>query len=203
MQEQRITRVLQVDASGRRAGSSSRALSDKLVGALRELHGEVALKRRDLSQGVPFVDEAWIGANFTREESRSGAQRDQLAISDMLVAELAEADILVIGVPIYNFGVPAALKAWIDMVARARKTFRYTADGPVGLLEDKKAYLVIASGGVAVDSEADFATPYMRHALRFLGISDIEVIAADRQNSRGEAAIESARRKIESLRRAA
>jgi FMN-dependent NADH-azoreductase len=104
--------------------------------------------------------------------------------------------VIVIGVPVYNFGVPAALKAWVDMIARARSTFRYSDQGPVGLLQGKKVFLVVASGGVAVDSDIDFATPYMRQALRFLGITDIDVIAADQQIQRGSDAMSSARKEI-------
>ena len=92
--------------------------------------------------------------------------------------------------------VSAALKAWVDLIARARLTFRYTENGPVGLLEGKKAYLVVASGGVGIDSEVDFATPYMRQALAFVGIDDVEVIAADRQNMRGDEALSEARARI-------
>ena len=192
-------RILEVAASGRNDGSVSRMLSGDLIGALEGRHGTVELTRRDLNKGMPFVDDAWINANFTAPEERSAEQRSALAESDALVAELKAADVLVIGSPIYNFGVPAALKAWIDMVARARLTFRYTENGPKGLLEGKKAYLVIASGGVPVDSALDFATPYLRHALAFIGITDIEVIAADQLNSKAEESIDAARIRIAEL----
>ena len=192
-------KVLEVAASGRNEGSVSRMLSADLVGALEERHGNIELTRRDLNKGVPFVDDAWINANFTAEEDRSAEQRAALAESDALVAELKAADVIVIGAPIYNFGVPAALKAWIDMVARARLTFRYTENGPKGLLEGKQAYIVIASGGVPVDSAVDFATPYLRHALAFIGITDVEVIAAERLNSNAEEAIDAARVRIAEL----
>lgn len=192
-------KVLEVAASGRNDGSVSRRLSADLVGALEERHGRIALTRRDLGQGLAFVDEAWINANFTAAEDRSAEQRAVLAESDALVAELKAADVLVIGTPIYNFGIPAALKAWIDMVARARLTFRYTENGPRGLLEGKKAYVIIASGGVPVDSAVDFATPYLRHALGFIGITDVDVIAADRLNSRAEESIDAARVRIAEL----
>ena len=119
-----------------------------------------------------------------------------LAESDTLVAELEAADVLVIGTPIYNFAIPAALKAWFDQVARPRVTFRYTEDGSVGLLGGKKAYIVVASGGVPVGSPVDFATPYIRHMLGFLGISDVEIVAADSLLSRGDEAIEAARTDI-------
>ena len=192
-------KVLEVAASGRNDGSVSRKLSADLVGALEERHGTVELARRDLSKGLPFVNEAWINANFTAPEERSAEQRAALAESDALVAELKAADVLVIGAPIYNFGVPAALKAWVDMVARARLTFRYTENGPKGLLEGKKAYVVIASGGVPVDSAVDFATPYLRHALAFIGITDVEVIAAEQLNSKAEESIDAARVRIAEL----
>ena len=192
-------KILEVTASGRSEGSVSRMLSTDLIGALEERHGNIELTRRDLNKGLPFVDEAWINANFTAPEERSAEQRATLAESDALVAELKAADVLVIGAPIYNFGVPAALKAWIDMVARARLTFRYTENGPKGLLEGKKAYVIIASGGVPVDSAVDFATPYLRHALAFIGITDVEVIAAEQLNSKAEESIDAARVRIAEL----
>ncbi len=138
------------------------------------------------STAPSFVDAAWVDANFTPPEQRNEEQKAALAESDALVSELKAADVLVIGVPIYNFGIPAALKAWVDMVARARLTFRYTENGPVGLLQGKRAYLAVASGGTAVGSEIDFATGYLRHVLGFLGIDDVQIVAADRLMARGE-----------------
>jgi FMN-dependent NADH-azoreductase len=108
------------------------------------------------------------------------------------------ADILVIGVPVYNFGVPAALKAWIDMIARARETFKYTENGSVGLLSGKKAYLIVASGGTEVESGIDYATPYMKHVLGFIGVTDVTVIAAGQQMM-DEKASEKAEKSIEAL----
>ncbi len=194
-----VVRVLEVSASARRAGSASRELSRDLIEALQDRYDRVEITRRDLSEGMPFVDEAWIEANFTPGESRTALHREALAFSDSLVAELQDADVLVIGAPLYNFMIPAALKAWIDMVARARLTFRYTENGPEGLLKGKKAYLVVASGGVAVGSAADFATPYLKHALAFIGISDVEIIAADRLNSQAAEAMDAARTRIAEL----
>lgn len=191
--------VLELAASGRKDGSVSRMLSADLIAALEERHGSIDLARRDLGADLPFVDEAWINANFTAPEERSAEQRSVLADSDALVGELKAADVLVIGAPIYNFGVPAALKAWIDMVARARLTFRYTENGPRGLLEGKKAYVIVASGGVPVGSAVDFATPYLRHALGFIGIEDVEVIAADQLNSKADESIDAARARIAEL----
>ncbi len=190
------TRVLKISASGRDAGSVTRKLSGDLVAALEDRHGDIEVTDRDVARGVPFVDEEWIAANFTPEESRTELQRQALSYSDALVAELQQADIVVIATPIYNFSIPASLKAWIDMVARARKTFRYTENGPEGLLRDKQAYVVVASGGVGVGSAVDFATPYLRHALSFIGIDDVEVIAAEKLNSQADEAMDAARMQI-------
>ena len=180
-------RVLRVDSSARRDGSLTRQVADALIERIGAGGRPAEVTVRDLAAAAPaLVDAAWVDANFTPMVQRSAAQRAALAESDALVAELAAADLLVIGVPIYNFGVPAALKAWADMVARARLTFRYTENGPEGLLRGKRAYLVVASGGTAVGSEIDFATGYLRHVLGFLGIEDVQIIAADRGSLRGE-----------------
>lgn len=192
-------RVLEVSASARSAQSASRELTRDLINALDDRYGNVRTVRRDLSDGIPFVDEAWIEANFTPAESRTNKHHKALAFSDSLVAELKNADVLVIGVPLYNFSIPAALKAWIDMVARARLTFQYTDSGPIGLLEGKKAYLVVATGGVAAGSTLDFATPYLKHALGFIGITDVEIIAADRLNSQADESMDEARARIADL----
>ncbi len=175
--------VLRLDASMRRDGSTTRALLDRVVA---RIGGRVIA--RDLADGMPQIDETWIAANFTPEEGRTEAQRAALALSDRLIGELRAADVVAIGLPVYNFGVPAALKAWIDQVARARVTFRYTETGPVGLLDGKRAIVVAASGGTEIGGPEDFATPYLRHALGFVGIEDVEVIAAGRQMADPDAA---------------
>ena len=191
--------ILEISSSGRHDGSITRELSSDLIAALEDRSGTSHISRRDLSAGVPFVNDAWIEANFTPDEIRTQKHRDTLAYSDELVAELQAADVLVIGVPVYNFSIPATLKAWIDMVARARLTFRYTDNGPEGLLAGKKVYLIVATGGVAVGSAMDFATPYLRHALSFLGISDVEIIAADRVNANQDESMDRARQEIADL----
>ena len=129
----------------------------------------------------------------------SDAAAPGLATADALIGELADADVVVIGAPIYNFGVPAALKAWVDMVARARLTFRYTENGPEGLLTGKKAYVVVPSGGVPVGSEVDFATPYLRHALAFIGITDVKFVGAKGADRDGGKALDAARAHIAEL----
>lgn len=174
-----MTRILRIDASARIDASVSRDLTARLAQRLAGSDGHITV--RDIGATPPrFVDEAWVGANFTAPEDRTEAQRDALAASEALVEELEAADHIVIGAPIYNFSVPAALKAWIDQVARARRTFVYTETGPEGLLKGKTAWLVVASGGTPVDSEIDFATPYLHHVMGFLGVTDVRVIDAGR-----------------------
>ncbi|MFP4520195.1 MAG: FMN-dependent NADH-azoreductase [Oceanicaulis sp.] len=180
-----MTRILRIDSSARTDGSVSRDLSARLARRLAGPSGRVDV--RDLAATPPaFVDGAWIGANFTDPAQRSNAQEAELAASEALVQELEAADQIVIGVAIYNFNIPASLKAWIDLIARARRTFRYTEAGPEGLLKGKTAWLVVASGGTALDSEIDFATPYLKHVLAFIGITDVRVIDATRWGFRTE-----------------
>ena len=169
-----------------------------LVEALSSAETEVITRDIGLTP-LPILSEAWVGANFTPDEARTEAQNQILALSDTLISEIEAADTLVFGVPIYNFGVPAGFKAWIDLIARARKTFKYTETGPVGLLEGKKAYVVIASGGTASGSEIDFATPYVRHVLGFIGIHDVEIVAADQLMATGDEKIQAARDAIDAL----
>ena len=187
--------ILRVDASARRSDSVTRDLTDRFIGSLKGTH-ETSVVRHDLADGLPLINEEWVGANFTPEEKRSETQQQALALSDKLIEDLKAADVLAMGVPVYNFGVPAALKAWVDLIARARVTFRYTETGPEGLLKGKKAYLFVASGGTPVGADYDFATTYMRHVLGFVGISDVTIIAADSMGSKGEAAVKAARYQI-------
>lgn len=193
--------ILRIDSSARREGSVSRDLTDRIVARLSAPGTEVVT--RDLALGLPLLTDAWIGANFTPAADRTEAQRAELALSDSLIAELQAADTIVIGLPVYNFGLPAALKAWIDLVARAGVTFRYTEAGPEGLLKDKRVILAAASGGTAFGSDIDFATRYLRHVLGFLGLTDVTVIGADRLALDAEAALSAARRAVDSLPRAA
>ena len=189
--------VLRIDSSGRQDGSQTRLLVDEFIETLkaREAVGQVV--SRDVSAGLEFVDQDWISANFTDEAERSTAQKQRLENSDHLVNELQDADLIVIGVPVYNFGVPAALKAWVDQVARARKTFAYTENGPVGLLKNKRAVLIAASGGTEVGSDIDFAVPYMVHVLSFLGIHEVEVIKADQLMVDADRGVAAARQSIQ------
>ncbi|RED16511.1 FMN-dependent NADH-azoreductase [Parasphingopyxis lamellibrachiae] len=191
--------LLRIDSSGRSAGSNSRALTDHLIAKLAAENPDAAIVARDVAQGLPFVSDDWINANFTAAEERDDSQAKALTLSDTLVAELEAAKIIVIGTPIYNFGIPASLKAWIDMVARAGKTFKYTDTGPVGLLEGKKAYVAIASGGTEVGSTIDFASGYLKHVLGFLGIHDVAFFAADQLMMHGDEKVAATKTAIDAV----
>ncbi|MEM8632598.1 MAG: NAD(P)H-dependent oxidoreductase [Pseudomonadota bacterium] len=197
-----MSTVLHIDASARKEGSVSRDLTARIVERFKAGGVETVITR-DLADAVPLIDEEWVGANFTPAEDRTDAQRDKLALSDRLVGELKAADVVVIGAPLYNFSVPAALKAWVDLVARAGSTFRYTENGPVGLLEGKRAIVVIPTGGTAVGSDVEFASGYLRHFLGFIGITDVEVIKADQLMMDADAALKSANDDVERLQTAA
>ena len=182
----RVDTILHMDASQRRHGSVSRALSSLMVDELRQRFPDARIVRRDLGMGVPLVDDRWIDANDTPAERRSAEQLEALRGSDALVEEIRSCGLWVIGTPIYNFSIPPVLKAWIDQICRARVTFAYSEAGPRGLLEDRKVFVTIASGGSKVGSEREFLTPYLRHVLGFIGIRDLEIIAADQLLMAGE-----------------
>ena len=172
--------ILRIDSSARREGSETRALNDAFINRVGAT-ADINLIHRDLAVDAPgFVNETWVGAAFTDPNARSSTQVSELVASDVLVAELEAVDVIVIGAPIYNFSVPAVLKAWIDMVARAGVTFRHGENGPEGLLKNKKAYVMMAHGpgGTTIGSANDFASPYLRHVLGFIGIHDVKFISA-------------------------
>lgn len=172
--------VLHIDSSPRFNDSVSRDLTADIVSR----HAGAKVIRRDLSKTpVPQTTDAWIGASFTPAEDRTADQKHTLTLSDELVDELIAADTIVIGMPMYNFSVPSALKAWIDQVARPGRTFNYTENGPVGLLEGKRVIVAMATGGVPQGSDMDFATNYLTFFLGFLGITDVQFVAADGLNA--------------------
>jgi len=187
--------LLRIDSSARKDGSVTRDFTTKVI---EKLSAQKVIVR-DLAEGLPLLDEAWLAANWTAQDDRSDAQDATLALSDELIEELRAADTLVIGVPIYNFGVPAALKAWIDLVARAGLTFAYSETGPKGLLEGKRAVLVVASGGTKVGSDIDFAVGYVRFFLGFIGITDVEVVAADQMMIDADASLSEAAKAVDAL----
>jgi len=187
--------TLHIDSSARFEASITRQLTADIAASQT---GPVV--KRDLAQApLPHITEDWVAANFTPAPERTEAQAQTLALSDILVAELQAADTVVIGLPIYNFGVPAALKAWIDLIARAGLTFKYGPNGPEGLLTGKRAIIAVASGGTASGSDIDFATPYLKHALGFVGITDVTVIAADQLGQGADEKLATAKGQIAQL----
>ena len=164
--------ILHISASIQGENSISRSLSSKLAKGLAEKSGATIIERDLSANDVPYVTAERFAANAVPASERTAEQHELMAFADELVAELKAADVIVIGVPIYNFGVPATVKAWADLVARAGTTFKYTESGPVGMLEGKKAYITAASGGTPVGSAMDFMTPWLTFFLGFLGIKD-------------------------------
>lgn len=195
--------ILQINASARTQGSHSTQLATEIVERLRASNEKAALTLRDLGKApLPALDEAALQALFTPAGQRSAAQAARVAHDDALIAEVQAADVLVLGVPMYNFGVPAALKNWIDAIARAGVTFKYTDQGAIGLLAGKKVYIALARGGLYRDTPADTQVPYLRSVLGFLGMTDIEFVYAEGLAMGPEAerrALASARDEIESL----
>lgn len=173
-----MTKILRIESSIKGENSVSRDLTDRIVGRLTA-SGDATVTLRDLSGGVPPITADWMGAVFTPAEARSAEQARIAAFSDELLAEVRAADVLVLALPIYNFGTPATLKSWFDHLARKGETFNYTDTGPVGLLTGKRAIIAMASDGTKIGSEVDFASGYVRHMLGFFGITDVEFIAAD------------------------
>ena len=192
------TNILRIDASARTTGSISRDLTDRIVDRFAA-EGDTNVITRDLANPLPLLSESWIGANFTPASDRTREQTETLALSDTLIDEIKASDVLVIGLPIYNFGVPAALKAWVDLVARAGVTFKYSETGPKGLLTGKRAIVAVASGGTEMGSDIDFASGYIRHVLGFIGISDVVFVAADRLMLDADATLNAAHKAVETL----
>ena len=173
-------KILQINASARSAGASSTRLADAITARLKAQIAAVVVELRDLaSDPHPVLDEAALGALFTPAEQRSAEQAARVALDDALIAQVQAADVVVLGVPMYNFGVPVQLKTWIDAIARAGVTFRYTANGPEGLLKGKKVYVALARGGLYRDTPADSQVPYLRSVLAFLGMTDVEFVYAE------------------------
>jgi FMN-dependent NADH-azoreductase len=171
-------KILQIKSSVFNGNGQSSHLADEFVARLREQHPETRLTHRDLvADPVPHLDGARAGAFFAKPEERSAEQRAVIAYSDALIDELRRADVLVLGLPMYNFGVPSQLKAWFDHIARAGVTFKYTEKGAVGLLTGKKAYVFATRGGVY--GEHDAQTEFVRQFLGFIGIANVEFVYAE------------------------
>ena len=170
-------RILKVDASAGGAQSKTRAATAAIAARLADASGRAALiDALDLvAAPPPLLTETMVAGYFTPPDDRTPEQIAAIAASDAYVAQLQAADAVVLGAPMYNFGVPAAVKAWFDQIARAGVTFRYTANGPEGLVAPKPVHVAIASGGVPLGAPVDFATPHIRQFFKFLGLADVTI----------------------------
>jgi len=175
--------LLRIDSSPRGDSSVSRQLADVLQQKL-EASGNKITNHRDLynDELITLGNEDRYNGYFTPPEAQTDAQKAAVAGSNELAVEFANADGYIIAAPMYNFSVTAALKTYIDLISRAGISFNYLPEGPVGLLKDKKAYVIVSTGGTPVGSEVDFVTPYLKTFLGFLGITDVTIIPADLAN---------------------
>lgn len=173
-------KILQINTAARSEGANSSKLADAISSRLKVKHPEAVLEVRDLAANPhPVLDEAALGALFTPPDQRTPEQAARVALDDALIAQTQSADVIILGVPMYNFGVPVQLKTWIDAIARAGVTFRYTENGPEGLIKGKKVYLALARGGIYRDTPNDSQVPYLKTVLGFLGMTDIECVYAE------------------------
>lgn len=176
-----MTTLLQINTSINKGNGQSSQLADRFVAAFRKRNPHAKIIVRDVAaaEAVPHLNAERFGAFITKPEERSAAQHAVVAYSDTLIDELKEADVIVLGLPMYNFGVPSQLKAYFDHVARAGITFKYTDQGPVGQLIGKKVYVFATRGGLYAGTPIDTQTSYVRDFLRFLGMTEVEFVYAE------------------------
>lgn len=180
--------ILQINSSVRGAQSESTRVANAVVAKLAAANPGATVTVRDLGANPhPVLDEAALGALFTPAEQRTAEQAARVALDDALIAEAQAADVIVLGAPMYNFGMPIQLKAWFDAIARAGVTFRYTANGPEGLLKNKKVIVAAARGGI-YPADADPQVPHIRTLLNFLGLTEHTFIYSAAQSMGPEAA---------------
>jgi FMN-dependent NADH-azoreductase len=172
--------ILQVNSSARADNSHSTRLANTIVQRLQASQAQTALTVRDLGRTPhPMLDETALQALFTPADQRTPEQAARVALDDALIAEIQAADVVVLAVPMYNFGIPAQMKNWIDAIARVKVTFQYTANGPEGLLKGKKVYVALTRGGLYRNTPNDSQTPYIQTFLAFLGMTDVQFVYAE------------------------
>ena len=191
-------KIYQIDSSARKEGSTSRALAKKLLEKIRRPGDEIVY--RDLDDEMVFVSGLTESGMKIDIKDQTEHHKKMFDLSDKLVKELKESDTIIISAPIYNYGPPATLKAWSDLAARVGETFKFRSDGRrEGLLKNKRAYLVITSGGTKLNSKEDFLTPWLKFILNFFGIEKIETICADQMALDYEKSIKDAEKQIENI----
>ena len=191
-------KIYQIDSSARKKGSTSRALAKKLLEKIKKPGDEVIY--RDLDDEMFFISGLTESGMKIDEKDQTEHHKKMFELSDKLVKELKDSDVIIISAPIYNYGPPATLKAWSDLAARIGETFRFKPNGRrEGLLKNKKAYLVITSGGTKLNSKEDFLTPWLKFILNFFGIKEIKIINADQMALNYEKSIKDAEDQIENI----
>ena len=191
--------ILHIDSAITGAASVSRKLTADIVAKLTAANPDATVTYRDLNDGVPAIDSDWFAAVRMAPENPTPDQQRLIDLSDAYLAEVQAADVLVIGLPVYNFNLPAQLKNWLDQIARAGKSFRYTAEGPEGLLTNKRAIIAYSAAGTPFGSDFDHASGYLRFMLGFLGITDVDFVAADRLAMDREAGLARAQQALDRL----
>ena len=191
-------KIYQIDSSARKDGSTSRALAKKVLEKIKKPEDEVIY--RDLNDEMVFVTGLTESGMNIDEKDQNENHKKMFKLSDQLVKELKESDVVIISAPIYNYGPPATLKAWSDLAARVGETFRFKPNGRrEGLLKNKRAFLVITSGGTKLNSNEDFLTPWLKYILNFFGIEKIDIICADQMALNYEKSIKDAEKQIEDI----
>ena len=191
-------KIYQIDSSARKKGSTSRALAKKVLDKIKKPSDEVIY--RDLDDEMLFVSGLTESGMKIDEKDQTEEHKKMFKLSDKLVNELKESDIIIISTPIYNYGPPATLKAWADLAARIGETFKFKPDGRrEGLLKNERAYLVVTSGGTKLNSKEDFLTPWLKFILNFFGIEKVDVVCADQMALDYEKSIKDAEEQIRNL----
>lgn len=183
-----LMKILKIDSSARVSASSSRELSELLAQRLHALNNDNEIINRDLSHDLSFITEEMINHFYTPEDALTSEQKAVLAVSDKMTQELIDSDVIIIGAPMYNFTISGLLKTYIDQICRLGKTFATNDKGFEGLLTNKKVYIIATSGGTPFGSRGDFMLPYLRHALAFIGLTDITEFTLDQLDSDERAA---------------
>lgn len=191
--------ILQIDSAITADDSVSRKLTADIVARLTSDNSDATVTYRDLNEGIPTIDTEWYRGVRLGVDNPTPEEQSRLADSDTYLKEVQDADVLVIASPIYNFSLPASLKTWIDQITRAGITFRYTDQGPEGLLKGKRAIIAYSSAGTPQDSDIDFASGYLRHILGFNGITDVRFVAADRLAMDREAGLARAQKALDQV----
>jgi FMN-dependent NADH-azoreductase len=187
--------ILHINSSARLVHSNTRIIGQYLVDTL----GEPVVNRDLAQQALPPISAEDLIAVHGSSQSEGASFQAQLALSEQLIGELKNADTLVLGAPMYNFGIPASLKQWVDAICRAGVSFTYTEQGPVGLLNVRRTFIITATGGTTVGSEMDFASGYLEHICRFLGIAEVFHIDASGSKGSPEQVIAQGKQQVDAL----